>query len=153
MQDPYVIMTRGFKNTVENGRATGYQVDIRIPYYRGTFLSLVHTLTLKVDGQAIPPEQFQIEVAGRRHSYAQMLEAEDVRWDFGAPATLLVAKPGGLAPGLHEVEVGIAIRKSYLPPDDPEHLYAFFPGIYRDGKYQGFIEGPTVVSRKMTLVV
>ena len=151
MQDPYVIMTRGFKNTLNNGRVTGYQFNLRIPYYRGTFLSLIHALTVKVDAQPIAADAMRIVVNGKPHTMAEMAEADEVRWNFGDAATLLVDKPGGLTPGLHEVEVGIVIRKSYLPHEDPDRLYDFFD-VYRDGKYTGFIEGPTVVTRKMTLV-
>ncbi|MBS0612679.1 MAG: hypothetical protein JSS24_05875 [Proteobacteria bacterium] len=152
MQDPYVIMNTGFKNSRDSGALSGYQIDIRVPYYRGIFLSSVHSLELAVDGQAIAPESLRIRVSGRTFTMAQMLEADSVRWGFGDPATLFVARPGGLKPGIHEVRVAIVIRKSYLPAQDPEHLYEEFPGLWQNGKYSTFIEGPTVVTRRMTLV-
>lgn len=151
MQDQYVIMTRGFKNVVDSGAIGGYQINIRIPYYRGIMLSLVHYLELMVDGQEVPHLQMHIIVSGRKLTIAQMWEADDVHWDYGTPATLVVTQPGGLQPGMHTVQVGIVIRKSYLPPEDPEHLYDFFD-LWKDGKYQTYIEGPTVVTKKMTLV-
>lgn len=151
MQDPYVIMTRGFKNLVQDGKTTGFEVNIRIPYYRGTFLSLVHYLSLRIDGETIAPESMSITVAGKTYSMAAMEEADDVRWEFGAPATLRVVRAGGLVPGVHSVEVGIVIRKSYLPPEDPERLYTFFD-LYKEGKYQPYIEAPTIISKRMTLV-
>jgi hypothetical protein len=151
MQDPYIIMTRGFKNVVERGSIKGYEFNIRIPYYRGTFLSLVDSLSATVDGQSVPTDRLTILLAGREFTLAQAAEADDVRWGFGDPATLRVTKPGGLTPGSHMVQVGIVVRKSYFPPEDPEHLYSFFD-LWVDGKYRPYIEGPTVVSRKMTLV-
>jgi hypothetical protein len=152
MQDPYVIMNTGFKNTVEAGKVSGYQFDIRIPYYRSVFLSAVHTLDVAVDGETVAPKDLRIVVAGKTFTIAQMYEADSVRWGFGDPATLLVSKPGGLKPGIHSFKVGIVIRKSYLPATDPEHLYEDFPGLYHDGKYSTYIEGPTVITKKMTLV-
>lgn len=152
MQDPYVIMNTGFKNLPDVSARAGYQIDIRVPYYRGIFLSSVHSLELAVDGQVIAPESMRIRVSGQTFTMAQMLEADEVRWGFGDPATLLVAHPGGLRPGIHEVRVAIVIRKSYLPATDPEHLYEDFPGLWKNGKYSTFIEGPTVVTRRMTLV-
>jgi hypothetical protein len=152
MQDPYVIVNTGFKNTVEGGATSGYQLDIRIPYYRSVYLSAIHSLDLSVDGAPIPQQDIRIVVAGKTFSIAQMFEADSVRWGFGDPATLLVSKSGGLKPGIHSIQVGIVVRKSYLPATDPEHLYEDFPGLWENGKYHTYIEGPTVVTRKMTLV-
>lgn len=152
MQDRYVIMNTGFKNTVEGGMTTGYQVNIREPYYRGTFLSSVHYLDLAMDGNHVVRKDIRIRVSGKTLTLDQMEEADDVRWQFGDAATLLVGRAGGLTPGIHEIRVGITIRKSYLPPDDPNHLYADFPGLWRDGKYSTFIEAPSYVTKRMVLV-
>jgi len=152
MQDPYVIMNTGFKNTVEGGTASGYQLDIRIPYYRSVYLSAIHSLELAVDGEPITAQDLRIVVAGRTFTIPQMFEADSVRWGFGDPATLLVSRTGGLKPGIHTIKVAIVVRKSYLPATDPEHLYEDFPGLWKDGKYSTYIEGPTVITKKMTLV-
>ena len=149
MQDQYVIMDRGFKNVRQHKLVTGYQLQVRIPYYRGVFLSLVHQLDLAVDDRPIPATDLEIELAGRRFSVDQMMEADDVRWEYGAPAILKVKCPGGLSPGRHTVWVGIVIRKSYIPPEDPEHLYPF---AWHDGTFHPYIEPPTVSTRQMTLV-
>lgn len=152
MQDPYVIMNTGFKNVLERGNATGYQIDIRVPYYRGIFLSSVHSLELSVDGEKIPLDALKITVSGKTFTIPQMYEADSVRWGFGDPATLTVSRPGGLKPGIHSVQVAVVIRKSYLPATDPEHLYEDFPGLWQNGKYSTYIEGPTVITKRMTLV-
>ena len=89
MQDPYVIMNTGFKNTAEGGTASGYQLDIRIPYYRSVYLSAIHSLDLSVDGEPVPPQDMKIVVAGKTFTIAQMFEADSVRWGFGDPATML----------------------------------------------------------------
>jgi hypothetical protein len=152
MQDPYVIMNTGFKNTLAGAAVSGYQLNIRVPYYRGIFLSSVHMLELAMDGEVVPADKLRIQVSGRAFTIAQMYEADSVRWGFGDPATLLVDSPGGLKPGIHAVRLSMVIRKSYLPADDPEHLYQDFPGLWQDGKYHTFIEGPTVINKRMTLV-
>ena len=151
MQEPYVIVTRGFRNSREGDQITGFQLDLRIPYYRGTFLSLIHYLSLSVDGETIPPERIKIGVKGLQFTMAEMKEADHVRWGFRDTATLYVDKPGGLVPGLHEIETGIVIRKSYMPAEDPEHLYDFF-GLWNDGVYHTFIEDPMIITKRMTLV-
>lgn len=152
MQDRYVIMNTGFKNIVEAGATTGYQLNIREPYYRSTFLSSVHYFDLTVDGTLVPRENIRIMVSGKTFTLEQMEEADNVRWGFGDPATLLIKKSGGLVPGIHEIRVGIVIRKSYLPPSDPEHVYSDFPGLWRDGKYSTYIEAPSFITKRMVLV-
>lgn len=151
MQDQDVLMTRGFKNLVEAGKVTGYQVNMRIPYYRGIYLSAVDYLKLTVDGRDIARDELRIMVNGKSFTMPEMEEAGDTRWFYGHPATLMVTKPGGLMPGIHSIQVGITIRKSYFPATDPEHLYDFFD-LWKDGKFVPFIEPPTVARKKMTLV-
>src|ERR1700730_2371453 len=101
MQDPYDIMNTGFQIGLELGAARGYQLGIRIPYYRSVYLSAIHSLELAVDGESIPPQDIRIVVAGKTFTIAQMFEADSVRWGFGDPATLLVTHTGGLKPGIH----------------------------------------------------
>ncbi len=46
-----VIQSVGFRNLVEDGEITGFQLKIRLPYYRGVFLSQLRPGTLTVDGE------------------------------------------------------------------------------------------------------
>ena len=52
-----VIQSVGFRNIVENGEVTGFQLKIRLPYYRGVFLSQLRPGTLTVDGEVLTKEQ------------------------------------------------------------------------------------------------
>ena len=45
----------------------------------------------------------------------ELLDDEETRWEFGERATLRVAKPGGLAPGEHTIEVVQHLRIPYMP--------------------------------------
>ena len=46
-----IIQSVGFRNLVEDGVVTGFQFKVRLPYYRGVFLSQLRTGDLIVDGQ------------------------------------------------------------------------------------------------------
>lgn len=153
MFEKYLIMTRGFKNVSRNGKATGFQVKIRIPYYRGVFLSLVDNLQLTVDGETFPRDKLRISVGGRSFTIDEMENATNARWFFGDPATLTASKSGGLTPGMHTVELVINIRKSYIPKEDPEGLFGFSRGFWQPrpgGGSSGF--GATTITKKMSLV-
>jgi hypothetical protein len=150
-----MIMTREFKNLSENGRVHGFQIKVRIPYYRGVCLSLVDTIQLVVDGEEFPLEKMTFTVGGRTFTFAEMERATDVRWFFGEPATLTVSKPAGLKPGLHTVQLGIFIRTSYIPRFDRENLYDFVPGVQGLDRATGWGTPPArlpLTTKRMTLV-
>ncbi len=152
MYEKYMICTRDFANV-----SGGFQLKIRINYYRGCYLSMIDTLRLVVDGEEFPMDRMTFSTGGRRYSFAELGQAKDARWFFGEPATLTVAKPGGLAPGMHTVELGLFIRNSYVPRFDPEGLYAF-PGLpHGQGGATHWGEPPSplplVARKKMTLVL
>jgi hypothetical protein len=125
MFNKYMILTRDFRNVGDNGRPTGFQVKIRIPYYRGVTLSLIEAVDLTVDGEVFSPAAMTFSTGGRAYSFDELAKTTNVEWPFGEPATLTVTKPGGLATGMHTVQLGIVIRKSYIPHSDPENLFDF----------------------------
>jgi hypothetical protein len=147
MFNKYMILTREFRNVTEAGRVTGFQVRIRIPYYRGVALSLIDTVQLTVDGEEFPPDKMTFSVGGRTYTFEELGRTTDAEWFFGDPATLTVKKTGGLATGMHTVQLGIIIRKSYLPKNDPENLY----GFGKEGLNM-ILHGMEVATKKISLV-
>ncbi len=116
MLDKYMVLTRGFQNVSENGQVVGFQMKVRITYYRGVFLAIIGGFDVTVDGEKFAPEALRFSVGNRTYTMAELGKEEKARWPFGETATLTVLKPGGLKPGLHEVEVVQTIRPSYVPP-------------------------------------
>ena len=123
--DKQVIQSTGFRNIVENGEITGFQLKIRLPYYRGVYLSQIKAGHLIVDGESFGEDEIQWRVNGEDYTYAQMKDAMDTHWHPMEPATLLVKKPGGLAQGYHDLTYGFCCTHSYMPPaldamEDPD---------------------------------
>lgn len=122
MFEKYMILTQEFKNVVSNSgtsagdgaRVTGFQVKVRLPYYRGIWLSTIHHLELKVDDESFARDKMAFAIGGRRFRMDELENATNVRWFFGDPATLIVEKPGGLRVGMHTVYFAIGWRHSYL---------------------------------------
>jgi hypothetical protein len=110
MLESHVIQTRGFRNV--DG---GFQVTVRCPYYRGIWASLLEGATVTVDGEVFAADDVRWTLGATTYTRVQLAEAVDDRWPFEEPAVLTVARPGGLEPGLHEVEVAITWRWSYIP--------------------------------------
>ena len=115
MFDRYVIGENGFRNVVEDGKTTGFQLEVRIAYYRGLGLSMVEGFEVTVDGRQFPREKNLFAVRGRTFSWEQMETEYDERWEMGEGAQLTVPLSGGLAAGQHEVTVAEYLRVSYVP--------------------------------------
>jgi Domain of unknown function (DUF6379) len=106
--EQHVIQGKGFRNV--DG---GFQVAVRCPYYRGIWASLLEGAELVIDGETY--EDVRWTFGGSTFTNAQLGDASDSRWAFEEPAILRVDKPGGLEPGLHDVQVSITWRWSYIP--------------------------------------
>ena len=76
-----VIQSVGFRNTVKDGEVTGFQFKIRLPYYRGIFLSQLRPGTLFVDGQRIEKDQITWCFGGEEYTNAQIAELAGIAVD------------------------------------------------------------------------
>ena len=60
-----VIQSVGFRNIKdENGNVTGFQFKVRLPYYRGIFLSQIRPGTLYIDGEKIEKDDIVWNIKG-----------------------------------------------------------------------------------------
>jgi len=154
--EDYMICTRSFCNVMSGTQTTGFQLQIRTNYYRGTYLSQIDALRLVVDGEEFPTDNMTITIEGVIYTFDQLAKATHKRWFFGDPATLTVFKPGGLKPGSHTVQLGLFNRNSYIPRFDPEGLYPFGPPHAGGDGATGYGKTPSplplVAKRTMTLV-
>ena len=142
-----VIQSTGFRNIVENGEVTGFQVKIRLPYYRGVYLSQIKAGHLIVDGETFGENEIMWRVNGEDYTYADMKKDCHTHWHPMEPATLIVKKPGGLAQGYHNLSYGFYCTHSYMPPamealEDPDKPSVVY-----------FVEfGQNVNSRRLLIV-
>ncbi len=109
-----VIQAKGFRN-VGGTPPSGFQVAVRCPYYRGMWASLLEGAEVTVDGERFDVERVRWTLGGRTYTSGELAEASEARWAFEEPAILTVDRPGGLSSGVHEIEVSITWRWSYIP--------------------------------------
>jgi hypothetical protein len=112
--DDYLIVAGDFKNVERDGRVTGFQIGVRVPYYRGVYLSLFEGIELVVDGERFAPERVSVTLGDKTYRLTQLPDEPDDRWEFGQVGILTVEKPGGLAPGEHLVELKISLNIYYM---------------------------------------
>ena len=116
MLEKETIQSRGFRNISQDGKITGFQVPIRLTYYRGVWLSQLRPATVTVDGEVFENDQITWTIGGKTYSQTDLANHSDVNWSVMEPAILTINKPGGLGLGIHEVEVIYTYSASYMPP-------------------------------------
>ena len=126
-----VIQSVGFRNIVEDGKVTGFQFKVRLPYYRGVFLSQIKPGNLVVDGETFTADQILWKINGEEFTAAEMRADWKRHWHPLEPAVIVVKKEGGLAQGYHDLAYGFCCTHSYMPPQmeamsDPTKPELFF---------------------------
>lgn len=115
MFDKYMIVGEEFKNVTEDGKVTGYQFGLRLPYYRGVVCSLVGRTRLTVDGEEVPWDKMVVTIGGKTYPMPALADEAVHKWEFGDIGLVKVEKPGGLKSGEHELVVEQEMKISYVP--------------------------------------
>lgn len=117
MFDNNVFIEGTCKNTSEDGRITGYELQTHITYYRGIPLSMVNDIQVKTDGEEVPRDQIRCSVDGGEYWFTldEMKTVTGHKWEFGEPMTVRVAQKNGLEKGEHKVELTVIVRTAYIP--------------------------------------
>ena len=112
MFEKYMLLERGFNNVRQNNQVVGFQVLVKIAYYRGIFLPLIGEWELTVNGEKFGVEQMRFTLGHQTYTFDETAKARDVHWPFGTPLKLTILKTGGLSPGVHEIK----FKQSIVPP-------------------------------------
>ena len=115
MFDKYIIVEDTLRNVVNGADVTGFELGVRLPYYRGLGLSMVEDVQVTIDGETAPAASVALTVHGNTYRLTDLPNIFDDRWEMGEIATVSVEKRGGLAGGEHAVEVSERLRISYMP--------------------------------------
>ena len=79
--------------------ADGYQVEIRLNWYRSLPLSCVEEVRLSLDGQLVPPEKIRFAINGHEYRLDELPRLGEEFWFVLDPAVLQVHDPGKVASG------------------------------------------------------
>jgi hypothetical protein len=111
-----LIQLRGFRNAKIADNVIGFQVPIRLTYYRGVWASQLRAATVTVNDEVYANEQIFWTIDGNTIEQSELAITTDVHWNSMNAAILTVRKEGGLAPGIYDVKVSYDFSSSYLPP-------------------------------------
>lgn len=115
MFEKYLVHPKGFRNIKEENEVVGYEVQLRIPYYRGLPMSCVEIIDLIINEEVISREDMIIKVKGESFTFDELSTAINHRWEMTETITVFVKKPGGLSAGEYKVKAFVSLRISYLP--------------------------------------
>lgn len=111
-----ILCEQGFKNLKENDETIGFQLRVRVSYYRSIPFSLLDGYEIVVDGETFVNEDIDFSLDGKTYyPVTDLGNYTEERWEYGDKAYLRIRKPGGLARGLHDVKVTQRINVPYLP--------------------------------------
>lgn len=134
MLEKECIQSRGFRKIIEVGETKGFQIKVRLLYYRGLWLSQIRNTSLTVDGKTYDDNQITWIISGKEYSQSNLKTLSNVHWGINEKATLLVKTKDVLDTGYHDVEFDLKFSSSYFPP-----------------QFETLLSGPTHV-RKLLLV-
>ena len=112
--DKHIVGTNEFRNVRVGNHVLGYQVKVRLSYYRSLPLSCVEQVMLSVDGRDVPSEAITFCLNNKRFTLEQLRDLYAEWWDIVEDGTLEVQQPGGLPAGKHEVEIKLVCRTPYM---------------------------------------
>ena len=116
MNDKYIIASDGCRNITEDGKVTGYEFAIRIPYYQGVPFSQVKYIKVKMDGEEVDPANISVfSTTGEEFRLPEIITVSLYYWEYQVPLRVRVYKDGGLAPGRHTLYVKPSIDVIYAP--------------------------------------
>jgi Domain of unknown function (DUF6379) len=122
MFDRFLVVDDGLRNDSVEGEAVGFLLVVRHANYRGVYLSMHNGYYLSVDGVDYPREVQSFEINGKPpRRFEALKSAVWEHWDYDDAGILHIAKPGGLAPGAHEVRLQQSVLAAYgYRPTDEE---------------------------------
>jgi len=109
-----MFVTRILTNDGLRRTAAGFDLDIRVPWYRALPLSTVEIAELTVDGETIDNKLITFEVNGKLFTTADLINHPEEWWFVLDSAYLHVNHP--LKPGAeHDVALTVGLFPPYIP--------------------------------------
>ena len=95
---------------------SGFEVLVRLPWYRSLPLSSIENIRLSLDGQPVEPASLRFGVNERQFKLSELGELIEEYWFVQDSAHLIALQPGKIASGeSHNVEVELTLRFPYIP--------------------------------------
>ncbi len=120
-----VLVDGSLRHLYVDGQRAGFQVEARLGYYRGHYLSDIDEFWISVDGVKYDPAVTTFGINGKDIPATILNRCASEFWTLLEPAKIKVTLPGGIADGAHKVDLHLMLRVPYLPlpGGDSDHSY------------------------------
>jgi hypothetical protein len=94
----------------------GYEIQLRLQWYRSLPLSSIENVQLTLDGQPVDPSALQFGINDHEYRLSELAELVEEYWFVQDSARLLVMQPGKVASGeSHSLACELTLRFPYIP--------------------------------------
>ena len=95
---------------------TGYEIKLRLLWYRSLPLSCIEKIQLALDGQPVDPNLMRFGINDKQFRLEELPELVEEFWFIQDSACLTVLQPGKvLASKKHSVTLELVLRFPYIP--------------------------------------
>lgn len=110
--DPSLVWHQGAENIEIYGQRIGYRFQIRMPNFRGNYLSCIEELRFTLDGEPVDPAQTELLLNGKRFQMEELPELFKEYWNVCDCGVVEVLHEGGLT-GKHRIGARMRLRYGY----------------------------------------
>jgi hypothetical protein len=94
----------------------GYEIQLRLKWYRSLPLSCIEKLQLAFDGQPVDPSRMRLSVNGHVFRLDELTDLVEEFWFVQDSLILSVHEPRRASSGeSHQIDVELALRFPYIP--------------------------------------
>lgn len=110
--DQYLLGQRNCGNILVHGNPIGFWFQIRIPNFRGNYLSCIEQLEFTLDGEKISEGSVTMLLNNKRFNIPELPELYKEYWNVNDYADIEILENGGLI-GVHKIGVCMKLRYGY----------------------------------------
>jgi hypothetical protein len=95
--------------------AEGYEISVRLSWYRSLPVSCIEKLKLALDGEWVDPGDVRFVINDREHRVDELARLPEEYWFVQDSAVLKVRQPGRVVAGeTHTIQTELAVRFPYI---------------------------------------
>lgn len=110
--DRYLLNQESGSNIIIHGERIGFSFEIRMPNFRGNYLSCIEELIITVNDRVVDEKTIELCLNGKRFAIHELSELYKEYWDVLDFARIEVFREGGLT-GMHRIGVTMRLRYGY----------------------------------------
>jgi len=110
--DKYLLEQEGYGNIFVHGGPIGFYFQIRVPNFRGNYLSCIEELSFTVDGVTVAEDDISMLLNNKQFRISELPELYKEYWNVDDNARIEVIKEGGLT-GKHKIGACMKLRYGY----------------------------------------